>query len=232
MDCAILPKKVLSPVACTKHVAFPFRTVVPKKAKLRASVGGCDSFSVFECRGSGIDSPVRALLSTSMPSVQYRMRTSAGMRSPASKKMISPGTRCSTSFSTSVRFPSSARRTQRTGLSPCIFCIASIASSASISVYHCNMAVATMMTERRMGVTMSSPPASSSSITVSLKPGEPGLMPASARTSCLLSSKAKRRMVIARTHIHSKMLKMPQKAIRRSLIHLFSFWGGVILFGP
>mmetsp|Transcript_27010 Transcript_27010/g.80476 ORF Transcript_27010/g.80476 Transcript_27010/m.80476 type:complete len:256 (+) Transcript_27010:1186-1953(+) len=70
MPWAILPRKVASPVACTTHVRLPFRIVVPKKARLRASVGGHVATSVLEWRGSGIDSPVRAELSTSAPSVQ------------------------------------------------------------------------------------------------------------------------------------------------------------------
>eukprot|EP00438_Fugacium_kawagutii_P005596 Skav201425 [mRNA] locus=scaffold201:164463:170298:+ [translate_table: standard] len=87
------------------QVALPFSTVVPKKAKFRASGGGHVTGSVLLCRGSGMDSPVRALLSTSVPSVQCRMRTSAGMRSPACRKMMSPGTRFSGSNSRSTRRP-------------------------------------------------------------------------------------------------------------------------------
>mmetsp|Transcript_1739 Transcript_1739/g.4958 ORF Transcript_1739/g.4958 Transcript_1739/m.4958 type:complete len:256 (+) Transcript_1739:924-1691(+) len=70
MLCAIFPKKVPSPVACTTQVALPFSTVVPKNAKLRASVHGTVGFSALACLGSGNDSPVSAELSTSMPSVQ------------------------------------------------------------------------------------------------------------------------------------------------------------------
>mmetsp|Transcript_19924 Transcript_19924/g.59628 ORF Transcript_19924/g.59628 Transcript_19924/m.59628 type:complete len:252 (-) Transcript_19924:786-1541(-) len=70
MPCAILPRNVESPVAWTTHVALPLSTVVPKNAKLRASVGEQLTGSVRVCRGSGMDSPVRAELSTSMPSEQ------------------------------------------------------------------------------------------------------------------------------------------------------------------
>mmetsp|Transcript_74494 Transcript_74494/g.230211 ORF Transcript_74494/g.230211 Transcript_74494/m.230211 type:complete len:356 (-) Transcript_74494:899-1966(-) len=70
MLCAIFPRKVLSPVAWTRHVALPFSTTVPKYARLWASAGGVVSFSVFVVRGSGTLSPVSAALSTSMPSVQ------------------------------------------------------------------------------------------------------------------------------------------------------------------
>mmetsp|Transcript_4730 Transcript_4730/g.11039 ORF Transcript_4730/g.11039 Transcript_4730/m.11039 type:complete len:305 (+) Transcript_4730:761-1675(+) len=114
IPCAIFPRKVLSPMACTTHVALPFSTVVPKYAKLRASVGAQVSFSVFVTRGSGIDSPVSAELSTSMPSVQWRMRTSAGIRDPASMKITSPGTRSTGSISTSIRLPAESRRTAGT----------------------------------------------------------------------------------------------------------------------
>mmetsp|Transcript_26145 Transcript_26145/g.82972 ORF Transcript_26145/g.82972 Transcript_26145/m.82972 type:complete len:351 (+) Transcript_26145:1697-2749(+) len=70
MLCAILPRKVLSPVAWTRHVALPFSTVVPKYARLWASAGGVVSFSVLVVLGSGTLSPVSAALSTSIPSVQ------------------------------------------------------------------------------------------------------------------------------------------------------------------
>mmetsp|Transcript_88430 Transcript_88430/g.255037 ORF Transcript_88430/g.255037 Transcript_88430/m.255037 type:complete len:234 (-) Transcript_88430:350-1051(-) len=233
MLCAIFPRKVLSPVACTTQVALPLRTVVPKKARFRASVGAIVGFSVFPWRGSGMDSPVRAELSTSMPSVHVRTRTSAGTRSPASRKTTSPGTRFTASNERSMRSPSMPRRTVGTGLSPPIFCMASMASSASISVYHWSIAVATMMTDKRIGVTMSSPSSSAISFVVELKPGVLGLIALSASTSLTGSSlKKTSSMTIATTQAQSKMLKMPQKVIRSSLIHLFSFSGGVIWFGP
>mmetsp|Transcript_102657 Transcript_102657/g.244704 ORF Transcript_102657/g.244704 Transcript_102657/m.244704 type:complete len:202 (-) Transcript_102657:689-1294(-) len=109
MPCAILPRKVASPVACTMQVALPLSTVVPKKARFRASGGGQVTGSLLLCRGSGIDSPVKAELSTSHPSVQCKIRTSAGMRSPACRKTISPGTSISGSNSKSRRRPWSMR---------------------------------------------------------------------------------------------------------------------------
>mmetsp|Transcript_60054 Transcript_60054/g.157955 ORF Transcript_60054/g.157955 Transcript_60054/m.157955 type:complete len:245 (+) Transcript_60054:452-1186(+) len=70
MPWAILPRNVVSPVACTTQVALPFRIVVPKKARFLASVGEHVTDSVLGCRGSGMDSPVSAELSTSIPSEQ------------------------------------------------------------------------------------------------------------------------------------------------------------------
>mmetsp|Transcript_74341 Transcript_74341/g.191796 ORF Transcript_74341/g.191796 Transcript_74341/m.191796 type:complete len:259 (+) Transcript_74341:917-1693(+) len=70
MPWAILPRNVWSPVACTTQVALPLSTVVPKNARFRASVGEQVTASVFGCLGSGMDSPVRAELSTSIPSEQ------------------------------------------------------------------------------------------------------------------------------------------------------------------
>mmetsp|Transcript_88417 Transcript_88417/g.254982 ORF Transcript_88417/g.254982 Transcript_88417/m.254982 type:complete len:402 (-) Transcript_88417:363-1568(-) len=232
MPCAILPRKVRSPVACTRHVALPFSTVVPKNARFRASAGAQVMASVLVCRGSGMDSPVSAELSTSMPSVQYRTRTSAGTRSPASRKITSPGTRLTESMPRARRSPLAPRRTVGTGLSPPIFCMASMASSASISVYHCNAAVATMMTERRIGVTMSSFSSSTASFSVLLKPSMPGISFVSLSTSSTGSLKNMRSPTMAMTQNHSKMLKMPQKVMRSSLTHLFSFCGGVMRFGP
>mmetsp|Transcript_27009 Transcript_27009/g.80469 ORF Transcript_27009/g.80469 Transcript_27009/m.80469 type:complete len:363 (+) Transcript_27009:1186-2274(+) len=168
MPWAILPRNVASPVACTTQVALPFRITVPKKARLRASVGEHDTASVLGWRGSGMDSPVSAELSTSMPSVQYRMRTSAGMRSPASRKMMSPGTRLIGSSIWSRRSPLALRRTVGTGLADAIFCRASIWSSACCSACHCSNAAITMTMERMMGVTRSpsSSPVSSSPVSV------------------------------------------------------------------
>mmetsp|Transcript_19919 Transcript_19919/g.59605 ORF Transcript_19919/g.59605 Transcript_19919/m.59605 type:complete len:267 (+) Transcript_19919:1385-2185(+) len=206
IDCATLPRKVLSPVACTTQVALPFCTVVPKKARFRASVGGSTSLSVFATRVSGIDSPVKAELSTCMPSVQCKIRTSAGTRSPDSRKMTSPGTKFTTSNCMSTRNPTLLRRTVGTGLSPCILCIASMASSANISVYHCSTAVAMRITDRRIGVSLSS--------------------------LSELPWKRVNKATIASTHIQSKTLKMPPKIMRNSLAHLFSLAGGVMRFGP
>mmetsp|Transcript_69450 Transcript_69450/g.162664 ORF Transcript_69450/g.162664 Transcript_69450/m.162664 type:complete len:225 (-) Transcript_69450:586-1260(-) len=152
IPCAILPRKVASPVACTRQVALPLSTVVPKKARLRASGGGHVTGSVLVCRGSGIDSPVNAELSTSVPSVQCRMRTSAGIRSPAWRKMMSPGTRCRGSTSKSTRRPLSMR-TAGTLAAACSFCMASIWDSALSSEYHWRRAAMTMTDERMMGVT-------------------------------------------------------------------------------
>mmetsp|Transcript_27011 Transcript_27011/g.80483 ORF Transcript_27011/g.80483 Transcript_27011/m.80483 type:complete len:223 (+) Transcript_27011:1645-2313(+) len=177
MPWAIFPRRVLSAVACTRQVALPFRMVVPKKARLRASAGGfglgsegspMKAFSVAMDLGSGTDSPVSAELSTSMPSVQYRMRTSAGMRSPASRKMMSPGTRLIGSSIWSRRSPLALRRTVGTGLADAIFCRASIWSSACCSACHCSNAAITMTMERMMGVTRSpsSSPVSSSPVSV------------------------------------------------------------------
>mmetsp|Transcript_103011 Transcript_103011/g.266370 ORF Transcript_103011/g.266370 Transcript_103011/m.266370 type:complete len:201 (+) Transcript_103011:521-1123(+) len=153
MPWAIFPRKVLSPVACTTQVALPFSTVVPKKARLRASVGAHVAASVLECRGSGIDSPVSAELSTSVPSVQCRKRTSAGILLPASRKMTSPGTRLTGSSSTSRRSPREPTRTAGTFWAACIFCMASIWSSAACSACHCSTAAMTMTDARMIGVT-------------------------------------------------------------------------------
>mmetsp|Transcript_72648 Transcript_72648/g.201451 ORF Transcript_72648/g.201451 Transcript_72648/m.201451 type:complete len:250 (+) Transcript_72648:2031-2780(+) len=95
MPWAILPRKVESPIECTTHVALPFVTFVPKNAKFFDSAGETDNFACAVSLGSGTDSPVSAELSTSIPSVQWTMRTSAGTRLPASKKITSPGTRFS-----------------------------------------------------------------------------------------------------------------------------------------
>mmetsp|Transcript_38530 Transcript_38530/g.111300 ORF Transcript_38530/g.111300 Transcript_38530/m.111300 type:complete len:434 (-) Transcript_38530:307-1608(-) len=153
MPCAILPRKVPSPMACTMQVAFPFSTVVPKKARFRASVGGVAAGSVRAFLGSGMDSPVRAELSTSMPSEQARMRTSAGMRLPASRKITSPGTKCTGSRSTSILSPFWPILTAGTAEAACSFCIASICDSAFSSEYHCSSAAMTITAERIMGVT-------------------------------------------------------------------------------
>mmetsp|Transcript_100410 Transcript_100410/g.290022 ORF Transcript_100410/g.290022 Transcript_100410/m.290022 type:complete len:289 (-) Transcript_100410:240-1106(-) len=243
MLCAILPKKVLSPVACTTHVALPFSTVVPKNAKLRASVHGTVGFSVFGCRGSGIDSPVSAELSTSMPSVQLSTRTSAGMRSPASRKMMSPGTRFTASMPWSIRSPLAARRTTGTGLSPCNFCNACISSSAICSVFHWRKAVATMMTDNKMGVTISFSPSFSAFTPVMLPVTLVAMSKAAVAVAFMPSIRlespaageslnAMSKSTMATTQHQSRMLKMPQNVILANLTHGFSFCGGVMAFFP
>mmetsp|Transcript_10941 Transcript_10941/g.32058 ORF Transcript_10941/g.32058 Transcript_10941/m.32058 type:complete len:342 (+) Transcript_10941:1845-2870(+) len=152
MPCAILPRKVLSPVAWTRHVALPFSSSVPKKAKFLASVGEVVSFSVRVCRGSGIASPVSAALLTSIPSVHHRTRTSAGNFIPASRKIMSPGTRLAGSISRSSLLPCESVRTQGTFEAGCIFCIASIWFSACCSARHCSTAAMTTTSERMIGV--------------------------------------------------------------------------------
>mmetsp|Transcript_66858 Transcript_66858/g.186683 ORF Transcript_66858/g.186683 Transcript_66858/m.186683 type:complete len:280 (+) Transcript_66858:1910-2749(+) len=153
---AILPKNVLSPVACTRHVALPFLTLVPKKHRLRASSGRVFSRSGLDVLGCGMDSPVSAALSTSIPSEQCRMRTSAGTLSPAFTKMISPGTKFAGSKSTSSREPVAEEvRTTHAFDMACAFVKASIVASAWSSACHCKRAAMMMTAERIIGVTRS-----------------------------------------------------------------------------
>mmetsp|Transcript_45678 Transcript_45678/g.145840 ORF Transcript_45678/g.145840 Transcript_45678/m.145840 type:complete len:233 (-) Transcript_45678:71-769(-) len=208
---AILPKKVLSPVAWTRHVALPLRTVVPAKARFRASAAETPS-PAREVRGSGSASPVRAEWSTSIPSVQWRMRTSAGTRCPASRKITSPGTRLPGSRLASRRPPAALRRATRTPSLDCIRCTASIMTAACSSACHCSTAVATITSASMIGVTWSAALTASSS----------WCWPRFARMSATSMA----------TQPQSRALKVPRKVSCSSFSAGLSRRGGLMRFGP
>mmetsp|Transcript_27263 Transcript_27263/g.81197 ORF Transcript_27263/g.81197 Transcript_27263/m.81197 type:complete len:656 (+) Transcript_27263:717-2684(+) len=102
---AISPITVLSPVPKTTQMKRPCTMTVPEKATLRDSTSCWAAGATSVERASGMDSPVSAEFSTSAPSVQARILTSAGMRWPASSMMTSPGRRSSGGISTSSVSP-------------------------------------------------------------------------------------------------------------------------------
>mmetsp|Transcript_16245 Transcript_16245/g.34323 ORF Transcript_16245/g.34323 Transcript_16245/m.34323 type:complete len:259 (+) Transcript_16245:100-876(+) len=89
---AMRPITVLSPVAITTPLQLPSGTCVPKKQRFCVSSGS--SWEHTGLRFCGSDSPVKAALSTWKLSEHSKTRISAGIRSPASTKTISPGTIC------------------------------------------------------------------------------------------------------------------------------------------
>mmetsp|Transcript_63311 Transcript_63311/g.160283 ORF Transcript_63311/g.160283 Transcript_63311/m.160283 type:complete len:550 (+) Transcript_63311:844-2493(+) len=102
---AICPNSVLSPVPKTTPSIRPCSTVVPLKATFRASTSASPAGAASAVRGSATDSPVKAEFSTSEPSVQAKIRTSAGTLWPASSSNTSPGTNSSAGICSSTRSP-------------------------------------------------------------------------------------------------------------------------------
>ncbi|MNX96998.1 hypothetical protein D3C86_1293440 [compost metagenome] len=94
----ILPTSERGPVAVTKRVPLPIVTRVPANASLRRlDRGKASPGKGSECFATGADSPVKSDSSTEK--APARIRPSAGMRSPASSRTTSPGTRLSLSRS-------------------------------------------------------------------------------------------------------------------------------------
>ncbi len=91
---AMFPKYVLSPVARTTAVAEPLTTFVPmKQIFLRSNRLPSSAEPSVSANFSTIaDSPVRADWLTNK-SLAFRIRTSAGIISPAERTTISPGRR-------------------------------------------------------------------------------------------------------------------------------------------
>ena len=103
---AIAPISVAMPVAVTRQRARPATQNVPEKTVFSRSATA--PVRTMQSRFfTGLDSPVSADSSHFMPS-EERMRQSAGMRSPSSSSMTSPGT-SSSAGSTRTRPPRTAR---------------------------------------------------------------------------------------------------------------------------
>mmetsp|Transcript_72604 Transcript_72604/g.210155 ORF Transcript_72604/g.210155 Transcript_72604/m.210155 type:complete len:292 (-) Transcript_72604:555-1430(-) len=171
---------------------------------LAASViGGVGSIAMrADCRFSGNDSPVMAELSIKEPSVQSRMRTSAGTRLPASNNMTSPGRRSSGGNCRGNAPMSCTWRNVATLSAPCMLCKAFIVASACCSVHHWSMPEEMMTIDKIAGVTRSSPPTS------------------------------KARKSSTTTQSQSKTLKTPPNTCRVSNHNGFGFFGGVIALRP
>src|SRR5206468_2729399 len=91
-DDHLLARHVRGPAATTSAVAVPLTTDVPRKTTLRASAGCRGAISMSAASFSaGIDSPVSAACWT-WRSRASRRRASAGTRSPAASRTMSPGT--------------------------------------------------------------------------------------------------------------------------------------------
>jgi hypothetical protein len=89
-------------VPTTIAVAVPLSTLVPRKQMFLSSSG--DVVAIARARrtfSTGIDSPVRLAWMMNR-SLQDRMRTSAGIMSPAARRTISPGTSSASAISRSL----------------------------------------------------------------------------------------------------------------------------------
>ena len=89
---AILPSSVSIPLATTIPFALPEATVVPRYAMLSLSASPACFFMVSEFFSWGMDSPVREK-SFVLKLKASIMRMSAGILSPSSMYIMSPGTR-------------------------------------------------------------------------------------------------------------------------------------------
>ena len=85
------PSSVSCPVAMTTPTPPPALTVVPEKTRLVRSPSGSSPCSASVCLSTTVDSPVSIASSTRKLCASIR-RISAGIRSPARKTIISPGT--------------------------------------------------------------------------------------------------------------------------------------------
>ena len=86
------PTSVSMPVAVTAHRARPLVTTVADRTMLARSARGVSAGTGAADLSTARDSPVMALSSALSPA-HSKMRASAGTRSPASSRMMSPGTR-------------------------------------------------------------------------------------------------------------------------------------------
>ena len=124
---AIFPISVSIPVAVTTATAVPYVMLQPEKTMLLLSPSGASAFGqALASFSAGTDSPVSAD-SSLFKLTLCKSLASAGTKSPASKRMISPGTNSDASMIDSAL----SRRTRACGAD--IFFNASSALSARLS---------------------------------------------------------------------------------------------------
>ena len=142
---AILPISVCIPVPVTTAVAVPYVTLHPENTiLLRSPTPAFSSTTASASFSDGTDSPVKAD-SSLLRLTLFSSRASAGIKSPASRWIMSPGT----SWEASMIFSSPSRRTLARGAD--IFFRASRAFSALLSCTIPIMALSTTMSRISTG---------------------------------------------------------------------------------